>query len=111
MRQPPRYELYDLENDPFEFRNLANAPEYAEIFLELQSSLTDWRKQTGDPLLDPRSFAATGRRGASIKSKSTGKKHDWGYPDYFFGREPVASEPPGKRKQNAKNTSSLGESL
>ena len=47
----------------------------------------------------------------SIQSKGTAKQHDWGYPEYFFGREPVASKSPAKKKQKAKNTSSLGESL
>jgi N-sulfoglucosamine sulfohydrolase len=111
MRQPPRYELYDLENDPFEFRNLAEAPGYAEIFHELQSSLSAWRKQTEDPLLNPDHLRRLSEEVRSIKSKSTAKNHDWGYPDYFFGREPVASESPGKNRGKAKNASSLGESL
>ena len=111
MRRPPRYELYDLENDPHEFRNLADAPEYAEIFHELQSSLSAWRKQTEDPLLNPDHLRRLSEEVRSIQSKGTAKQHDWGYPEYFFGREPVASKSPAKKKQKAKNTSSLGESL
>ena len=111
MRQPPRYELYDLENDRFEFRNLADAAEYAEIFHELQSALSAWRKQTEDPLLNPDHLRRLSEEVRWIKSKSTAKKHDWGYPDYFFGREPAASEPPGKKKQKTKEPSSIGESL
>jgi N-sulfoglucosamine sulfohydrolase len=45
----PRYELYDLENDPQELANLAEKPEHAGILKELQSNLKAWQKKTGDP--------------------------------------------------------------
>jgi hypothetical protein len=111
MRQPPRYELYDLEHDPHEFHNLAEAPEYSEVFLELQSALTAWREQTLDPLLHPDHLRRLTEEVRSVKNKSTARKHNWGYPDYFFGREPAASEPSDKKKPNAKNTPSPGEPL
>jgi N-sulfoglucosamine sulfohydrolase len=46
-------ELYDLENDPDEFKNLAGTPELAEVQASLVRSLQDWRRDTEDPLLDP----------------------------------------------------------
>ena len=33
MRQPPRYELYDLFADPYEFNDLAEDSHHREIFL------------------------------------------------------------------------------
>lgn len=38
----PVEELYDLQNDPYELRNLANDPSVAEIKLTLQQELKDW---------------------------------------------------------------------
>jgi len=51
MEKPPRYELYDLQADPYEFRNLANSPDHAFTCAELEQSLAAWRQETNDPLL------------------------------------------------------------
>jgi N-sulfoglucosamine sulfohydrolase len=45
----PRWELYDLENDPWESTNLADDPQYADALGELQAKLKTWQKRTGDP--------------------------------------------------------------
>lgn len=50
---PPEYELFDLENDPFEFTNLAANPEYKEMVEKMAHQVIDWRTQTKDPFLDP----------------------------------------------------------
>ncbi|MDG1890151.1 MAG: sulfatase [Verrucomicrobiota bacterium] len=52
-RTPPAYELYDLQQDPFEFMNLAPDPAYAGVHARLQAALRDWQRQTQDALLDP----------------------------------------------------------
>ena len=46
-------ELYDLENDPHEFNNLAGQPEWKEVQDRLAQTLQEWRRETGDPMLDP----------------------------------------------------------
>ena len=56
---PPRYsrdrpslvELYDLENDPLEQRNLAGAGEVGDIEERLSGELWRWMRETNDPLL------------------------------------------------------------
>ena len=53
MKQPPRYELYDLQADPFEFRNLADDPAHAKIRVRLSAALLHWQKDTGDALQHP----------------------------------------------------------
>lgn len=53
LANPPEYELYDLEEDPWEFQNLSEEPEHAETLQRLQTALEDWRRATDDPLLDP----------------------------------------------------------
>jgi len=45
-------ELYDLEADPDEFKNLAGTPELKEVQDRLVQSLQKWRRETDDPLLD-----------------------------------------------------------
>jgi len=49
---PPEYELYDLENDPVEFRDLAGDPSLREVRERLAQALLEYRKQTDDPFLD-----------------------------------------------------------
>lgn len=101
MERPPRWELYDLAADPFEFRDLSGDPAHAATLARLQRVLADWRGQTADPLLDAanldRLTAEVGRAGEKSREIS------WGYPDYFFGREPSAAvEAPPRRTKKAK---------
>lgn len=84
MRQPPRFELYDLQEDPYEFRNLAEDPGHATRCADLQERLGRWRRETSDPLLDPEKLRRLTKEVRSVKSKSAGKKHTWKYPDYLL---------------------------
>jgi N-sulfoglucosamine sulfohydrolase len=45
----PRFELYDLEADPDELKNLADDPQRAKLVSELKDKLKAWQKQTRDP--------------------------------------------------------------
>ncbi|MBN1910201.1 MAG: sulfatase [Pirellulales bacterium] len=45
----PRYELYDLETDPWEAHNLASDPAHAKTLATLQAKLKKWQKETKDP--------------------------------------------------------------
>ncbi len=47
----PKEELYDIENDPNEFVNLADDPAYAEIKKRLAARCKTWMEETDDPLL------------------------------------------------------------
>lgn len=47
-----REELYDLETDPVESRNLANEPEHKGLVERFRKELAEWMRDTDDPLLD-----------------------------------------------------------
>lgn len=86
MRRPPEFELYDLQNDPYEFRNLADDEDHHVKLIELTSRLTEWRRLTHDPLLDS---ANSKRLQAEIDAcfvDGTPRKAQLtlSYPDYFF---------------------------
>lgn len=83
MERPPRFELYDLAADPFEFRNLADDSAYADVLRELQGELARWRKETNDPLLDDRNLGRL-KAESQIDSKPGARKRGWNYPSYFF---------------------------
>ncbi|HYR57173.1 MAG TPA: sulfatase [Chthoniobacteraceae bacterium] len=46
-RRPPE-ELYDLQNDPWEFHNLAASPEHAPALGRLRETLDRWMRETHD---------------------------------------------------------------
>jgi N-sulfoglucosamine sulfohydrolase len=45
----PEFELYDLENDPYETKNLAGDPAYEDQLNELKDQLYAFQKRTRDP--------------------------------------------------------------
>jgi N-sulfoglucosamine sulfohydrolase len=45
-------ELFDLQNDPGETKNLANDPAHAETRQRLEVVMKSWREKRSDPLLD-----------------------------------------------------------
>jgi len=45
----PKFELYDLENDPHEVKNLAENPKYEKVLEELKAELKTFQKRTKDP--------------------------------------------------------------
>jgi len=55
--QMPHYELYDLQADPYEWTNLADDPEHAEVKDRLIDAYEDWQRRTDDPLADPDKLA------------------------------------------------------
>lgn len=49
--QRPRFELYDLEADPDEIRNLADDAEHHEVLVRLEQKLREFQERTDDPWL------------------------------------------------------------
>ena len=50
-RKPPEWELYDLHTDPWEFENVAEKQEMANVLDSMKEALLAWRKDTNDPFL------------------------------------------------------------
>lgn len=50
IERPP-LEFYDLHDDPLEYHNRIDDPDYAAAAAELRQHLLDWMRATGDPIL------------------------------------------------------------
>ncbi len=94
MRTPPRYELYDLEADPYEFTNLAGSEAQAEVRDALAARLAQWRRETSDPLLDAEVLQQFKTEVQSITKKKQGRDYDWQYPSYFFPEKSASRRRP-----------------
>jgi len=47
----PKFELYDLQNDPHEVKNLTDDPKHAKVLAELKAEMKAFQKRTKDPWL------------------------------------------------------------
>ena len=45
----PKFELYDIQNDPWESKNLADDPAHSARLHQLQAQLQAWQKESKDP--------------------------------------------------------------
>jgi N-sulfoglucosamine sulfohydrolase len=52
MHKPPEFELYDLQKDQYEFYNITDKVEHAQILKMMKKQLHEWRVRTKDPLLN-----------------------------------------------------------
>ncbi len=51
---PDEIELFDLEKDPYEFKNLAKNPEYKKVRDHLIAEMKSFQKEIKDPFLNPK---------------------------------------------------------
>ena len=89
-KDAPPVELYDLEMDPYEFKNLADQPEYAAIQERLLTQLASWRKRTNDPLTDSAKLARLTQEQdeQAEKYKKGSRSGSWEYHQYLYGNSP-----------------------
>ncbi len=97
-RNPPAVELYDLANDPWEFRNLADRPELARVKRRLMRQLQAFRRELRDPLLDAKNLrqlaAEHDHVAKKLKRGRYGPRQSWRYLKYLL--EPTDSR--GRRQ-------------
>ncbi len=84
MERPPEFELYDLERDPFEFRNLAAEPAHRQTLDDLKARLLDWRRRTDDAFLNPENVMRLRAEVESTYRDGQYRKPDrWAYREYL----------------------------
>ena len=84
-KNPPGYELYDLEKDPNEFLNLAEDPEYKTIRFQLIKEFQKWQKSVDDPFFydsNVRFWIKEQQRARGTNYKGV-KNFRWGYLNEF----------------------------
>ena len=88
MDRPQKFELYDLEEDPHEFNNLAEDPDYWEIRTDLEKRLDAWRHETRDPMLKYINLLRLKEEvdACFVEGQPDKAKLTLTYPDYFFDR-------------------------
>ncbi len=89
MSAPPEFELYDLQRDPGEFRNLASDPASSAVLGDLRSRLLEWRQRTEDPFLDPQNV-----RRLQQEVRSTFRNGEYHRPDGWEYRTYLAPSVP-----------------
>jgi N-sulfoglucosamine sulfohydrolase len=77
---PPEFELYDLENDPYERTDLSGNPEYADILAQLRTQLETCRQETKDPFLS-REYTQEFTRRADLMKKNKESRAPMDLPD------------------------------
>jgi arylsulfatase A-like enzyme len=72
----PEEELYDLQNDPHEIKNLAQSPEHKEVLARMRSALERWIEGSNDQgrQLEPPDLAA--RKGVTKRATNPNKGYD-----------------------------------
>lgn len=65
----PKFEFYDVVNDPMEMNNLAAAPEHKALIAEMKEELRSWMKSQGDEGVDTELVANHHKQKSNKKKK------------------------------------------
>lgn len=80
---PPKYQLYDLLDDPWEFNNLAENPQYAKEKERLIKALNQWMQDTNDFVQDPEKLKRLTQEHDSIPEEERIPVGGWKYSGYL----------------------------
>ncbi len=89
FERPREYELYDLQADPWELKNLAGDPKLSGERERLTEVLARWQVETSDELRHPEKLARLQKENDSTfvngEYQHVGKRKDfeWEYPQYL----------------------------
>lgn len=85
---PPEYQLFDLQNDPSEFSNLADVPAMRKTKERLIKRLERWQLETGDMIRHPALLARlTAEVDHCLKHSLRVPDGGWKYVDYLYPAE------------------------
>ncbi|MFC1497492.1 sulfatase [Verrucomicrobiota bacterium] len=83
---PPEFELFDLEKDPYEFNNLAGKSEYKEVQTRLLNEMKAFQKKIKDPFADKENVKKLIAEQKKYKDRSEDYKKEgfrWSHLDMF----------------------------
>jgi N-sulfoglucosamine sulfohydrolase len=80
---PPKVQLYDLGNDPWEFNDISDNPDYLDIKKNLLNTLFNNMEETNDPLRFPEKLHKLTLEHDSVANSSD--YINWKYPKYLYG--------------------------
>ena len=86
MKTPPEFELYDLQTDTYEFKNLVNNVAHDKTFAELKKQLQEWRVKTNDPFLKRQNLLRLKSEvdACFVEGVANKQRLELNYADYFF---------------------------
>lgn len=91
--RPPEFELYDLQNDPWEFENLSGDRAYEAVLQGLKNRLARWRADTDDALRHPENLNRLTRKHDAIREQyyaesawGSSRDYEWDYTEYLYER-------------------------
>jgi N-sulfoglucosamine sulfohydrolase len=83
---PPEVQLYDLQDDPHEWRDLADDPAHAETKVRLLRALEEWQATTGDPIRYPEKLRMLMEETDAVAAtERRSPEGGWRYLEYFRG--------------------------
>ena len=91
--RPPEFELYDLQNDPWEFENLSGDRAYTAALQALKTRLASWQADTNDALRHPENLNRLTRKHDEIRAQyyaesawGSSRDYEWDYAEYLYER-------------------------
>ena len=80
-------QLFDCKNDPFEKKDLAENPEYADVVKQLSKQLADWQKEAGDNFMP-----VLKKKGGNSEKNKSGAMNSRGKP-VIAGKSQIMLKP------------------
>lgn len=88
---PPEFELFDLDNDPWEWVDLADKAEFEAVQTRLTKRLNAWQVETQDALRLPENLMKLTQKHDEIVGKfyqsdawGSSRDYEWEYTDYLY---------------------------
>ena len=88
---PPKEELYAVQEDPWEYVNLIEDDSIADVREELRAKLAEWQTETDDRIVDPEVLDRLTREHDEISKAhyaesawGSGRDFEWNYAAYLY---------------------------